>query len=421
MKNMNFMYLMDMIDDKYIVEAKMLPKVKVVDVESNRFISFFSGVMSVAAAVIVFGAIIIWTLVGKDILSNEQGDDTSNVTTAPIITTEPDTEPDDPIIYSEGLEFALNEENDGYKVVGIGKCRDSVINIPPTYNGMPVTEIRRFIFPIGPKIVEVNIPYGVKTIGINAFNSCTDLKKVTIPNSVTLIDEDAFSHCTSLKTVDIPESVTKIGARAFSYCTSLKRITIPGSCVNTGQGAFEYCTNLKEATLNEGVEEISAFSFSHCTSLTDIEFPNSLSSIDFYAFSYCESLSSITLPESVKSLGIGIFEYCTNLENAIINAKVKSFSGGHFTGCEKLESITFGEGIEQLDSKSTYNLISLKQVFLPNSIKSITNSNLIYRDVPEVTYNGTIAEWNAIIKGDYKPLDILVPIHCIDGTINPKT
>ena len=124
MKNMNFMYLMDMIDDKYIVEAKMLPKVKADSIGTSRFTNFFSNVASVAAAVIVFGAIIIWTLVGKDILSNEQGDDTSNVTTTPIVTTDPDTEPDDPIVYSEGLEFALNEEKDGYSIdvnKGIGR------------------------------------------------------------------------------------------------------------------------------------------------------------------------------------------------------------------------------------------------------------------------------------------------------------
>ena len=443
MNNINFLYLMDQIDDKYIVEAKMLPRPKREFLATSRLTSFFSDAMTVAATIIVFGALIIWSLVGKDLLTKDQGYDTTptDAVTTPIVTTEPDKEPDDPIVYSEGLKFELNEEKDGYKVVGVGTCHETVINIPPTYNGLPVTEIGRLAFNTTCScIVEVNIPNGVKTICANAFLSCPGLQKVTIPSSVTDIQTNAFAecdslteikipngvtsiislfygcdalkkvelpssltqignyafaNCTSLETVDLPESVTEIGAHAFFGCASLKQITIPGSVMSIGYRAFGSCTKLKEVKLNEGVKEI-----------------------DDNSFAYCESLSSITVPESVTLLGRGIFEYCTNLKTAVINAKVRSFSGGHFTGCEKLESITLGEGIEQLDSKSTYNLISLKQVFLPNSIKSITNSNLIYRDVPEVTYNGTIAEWNAIIKGYYKPLEIFVPIHCLDGTIS---
>ena len=39
---------------------------------------------------------------------------------------------------SEGLKYQLNEDEDGYEVVGIGTCKDTAIVIPAEYNGKPV-------------------------------------------------------------------------------------------------------------------------------------------------------------------------------------------------------------------------------------------------------------------------------------------
>ena len=56
--------------------------------------------------------------------------------------TESETEPE-PVIppASEGLEYELNADNNGYKLMGIGSCQDKDLVIPAEYNGLPVTEI----------------------------------------------------------------------------------------------------------------------------------------------------------------------------------------------------------------------------------------------------------------------------------------
>lgn len=47
----------------------------------------------------------------------------------------------------------------------------------------------------GSGIVEIVIPEGIKTIGILAFNSCSQLINVTIPKSLKSINELGFSSC----------------------------------------------------------------------------------------------------------------------------------------------------------------------------------------------------------------------------------
>ena len=68
---------------------------------------------------------------------------------------------------------------------------------------------------------EVVIPYGVASIGSNAFSRCKGLTSVTIPNSVTSIGDYAFCWCGNLTSVTVPNSVTSIGRGAFYDCPSM--------------------------------------------------------------------------------------------------------------------------------------------------------------------------------------------------------
>ena len=118
--------------------------------------------------------------------------------------------------YSEGLKYELAPDGASYILVGTGKCNDSKIVIPPTYNGLPVVGI-----------------------GDDAFRGYTSLTMITIPDSVTSIGASAFVGCESLPYISIPKGVTNIGTSAFKGCTSLTSITIPDSVKSIGERAFE--------------------------------------------------------------------------------------------------------------------------------------------------------------------------------------
>ena len=43
--------------------------------------------------------------------------------------------------YSSGLEYEYHEEEGHYDVIGWGSCVDTLVKIPPIYNGKPVLAI----------------------------------------------------------------------------------------------------------------------------------------------------------------------------------------------------------------------------------------------------------------------------------------
>ena len=94
------------------------------------------------------------------------------------------------------------------------------------------------------------IPYGVKTIGMDAFRGCEKLVEIKIPDSVLHIENSAFSS-SGLKKISIPNSVITIGVHSFWLCTDLETVKIPSSVKSIGVNAFELCFKLKSVIFFE--------------------------------------------------------------------------------------------------------------------------------------------------------------------------
>ena len=138
-----------------------------------------------------------------------------------------------------------------------------------------VTIINSGTFSYCRSITSITIPDNVTTISTYAFDGCTSLAefrgkfasddgrclivdgvlsafapaglaKYTTPYGVTSIGDNAFCFCPSIESVNISEGVTSIGTDAFAGCDSLTSVTIPSSVTSIGELAFCTCRKLVE-------------------------------------------------------------------------------------------------------------------------------------------------------------------------------
>ena len=128
----------------------------------------------------------------------------------------------------------------------------------------------------------VTIGEKVKSIGLNAFGSCTKLTSLIVDennnnydsrNNCNAIIETATNTLIQGNNIStIPEGVEVIGANAFEWCTGIKNITLPNSVTKIGSNAFLYCDGLLKITLGKGLTTIESEAFHNCMYLTTINY-----------------------------------------------------------------------------------------------------------------------------------------------------
>lgn len=247
-----------------------------------------------------------------------------------------------------GLRYEIVDENNA-SVIGHNGLFDSSVTIPDNYCGVPITKIEN-----------------------GAFNN-SKITNITIPNSLKSIGEDAFWSCTYLTSITLPDSVTSIGLNAFH--DTFWYNNQPDGLVYVGKIAYKYKGTMPSNTsivIKDGTLGIAnyAFSFSNLTSIT---IPNSVRSIGDGAFQHC-NLTNITIPNGVTHLKSGVFTYCSNLTSITIPISMTEIDHWVFDECYRLD---------------------------------------------EIVFNGTKAQWNAIIKKEYWNIDSgSYTVYCTDGTIS---
>ena len=282
----------------------------------------------------------------------------------------------------------------------VGKYALAVYNSNDTFNGTKLSNDDGYII----------YADDTENILVGYNGTANDL---TLPTYITNINNYAMCGYTSLTNIAIGNNVTSIGLGAFYGCNSLTSITIPfvGEQKNsTHNSHFGYIFGTNTATFNynhvpeslktviiTGGSSITSSAFSDCNSLTSIVISDSITSIGNFAFSQCDSLLSITIPNSVTNLGLSAFYNCLSLERVVI-----------------------GDGVINIDSSTFSNCYSLKSVVIGNSVNSIGLFAFSRcGSLTDITYNGTIAEWNAIEKVyDWNTNVPATEIVCSDGVVD---
>ncbi len=184
----------------------------------------------------------------------------------------------------------------------------------------------------------VSVDRNIKSIGANAFNSCSNLKSVVLPDGLTEIGTSGFYKCSSLTSVNLPSSLLKIGDFAF-YNTAVTTIEVPENTASIGNGPFSNCKSLSSITVDDNNQ--------YFTSQDGVLFSKDMTRLINYPIG--DGKSSYNVPNEVKVIG----------NNSMRNNPT-------------LISIVFNDGLEKIES-SAFTSDVLKTVNLPGSLTSMEN------------------------------------------------
>ena len=245
----------------------------------------------------------------------------------------------------ENLEYSLSDKGTVYTVKGIGTVTSKEINVPATFNGLPVVEI-----------------------GIKAFENNVNITKVTLHEPLSTINNLAFTGCTALESIELPDGLTHIGMKAFSG-TALKTLSIPDSVYNVSGSIVDNCVNLESIKLSNREQNINSKHFYNTPKLKSVTLPESVISIGPEAF-VGSGIESIKIPKNVW----GIYE------SAFENTKIRSVE------FEK------GSVLESIYEKAFKGCSNIKSIVIPATVKSMGESVFYGWGKDQTIYIETLTE-----------------------------
>ncbi len=124
--------------------------------------------------------------------------------------------------------------------------------------------------------------------------------------------------------------------------------------------------------LDENITEIQTNSFHQCNNLILVRLGLRVNKINTYAFDSCQNLQTFIASEGLRIIDSYAFSYCDNLKNVYLNRDIYSIGDSVFSGCDNLK--------------------------------------VVY-------YDGTMSEWNDVIKDTAFDDSSVEKIICTDGEI----
>ena len=165
---------------------------------------------------------------------------------------------------------------------------------------------------------------------------------------------------------------------------------MPNSLVSIGSGAFGGCYALTTLKIPTGIKVLESSVFANCHGLTSVTIPDGVTTIREGAFGNCHKLNLVSIPPSVKTIEGRAFERCEKLTELYIDdleawLKIDMQSGGHpFGGSyshdvkpimylknEKIVDVVIPDTIEHIPNYAFYRASSLRNVYVPASVKSL--------------------------------------------------
>ena len=279
-------------------------------------------------------------------------------------------------IYTEGRYDEDAGENSGLELSSLlltaeeeetSYCWLEITGTGDMYNFDSYSEVPWY----GQKILSVELPEELTSIGARAFYKCDTLESVSIPDGVTYIGEWAFCDCKAMAVVMMPSGLTQIGSGAFEGCSSLRQITVPAGVTVLDKDVFSQCSNLMSILILGDVTTVDDYAFRSCRSLTSLDLPDTVTYIGTEALAYCTGLTTLELPAGLTSFGVGALKGCSGISSIIVPAGVTEINSQVFRECGGLTNVEFAGAVTSLGVLAFSYCSSLAAFTIPNTVTSI--------------------------------------------------
>lgn len=268
-----------------------------------------------------------------------------------------------------------------------------------------VSSIGTAAFNSSSSLVSVTFAKGcaIEAINESVFYWCKNLTTVGSIRSVTVgeTSQDEFVEGA------LPFGVKTIGKNAFYY-SKLKTIKIPAKIETIGDDAFG-ATLLDSVVFEVGVEVEKTDAAGNKT--TEIVEKNNLSSIGKWAFRK-SNISEFVIPESTASaikLGTDIFQGCFALTSITIPTGVKTGLEDAIKSCSSITTVTIAADSENYQSKNgiIYNKAgdTLVYCYVPAAVDENGVLNITAKNVGASAYAGQPGIKKVVFSKDITTID----------------
>ena len=276
-------------------------------------------------------------------------------------------------------------------------------------------------YPMGAENTSFAVPEGVKVLERSSFNGAHDLTSLTLPASLERINFEALIEL-KITALTIPAGVQVIEDSALSGMAVLSEFsvaaenqfftaqdgviynknksvlvqypgdnartsyTVPASVTEIAPGAFRGTRNLATVTLQEGVQIIRRLSFYAGYAITGIDIPASVVTIEEGAFGFLTKLTEITVAAGNQNYSaqdgvlfdkakekLFVYPIGNSRTSYTVPTSVTKIIQAAFYGA-KLTSVTFQDGLLQIDGNAFNVATGLTSLDFPASVNNIVNT-----------------------------------------------